>query len=95
MNCQLYKSAAINYLRQILVKSCEQLRIQEPITFNAHCFLVYLLDAFTQEPAVTIGTVCNHIEQKLLSEKRNVFEFLPISFEALYIEFVSSLMIEP
>ena len=84
MNCQLHKSAAINDLRQILVKSCEQLRIQEPITFNAHCFLVYLIDAFTQEPAVTIGIIHDHVEYQLLSEKTGVFEFLPTSFEALY-----------
>ena len=85
MNCQLHKSVAINDLRRILVKSCEQLRIQEPITFNAHCFLVYLIDSFSQVPAVTIGTVNHHIEQqRLIFEERGVLEFLPIGFEALY-----------
>ena len=84
MNCQEHKSDAINDLRQILDKSCKHLRIQEPITFNAHCFLVYLIDAFTQEPAVTIGKIHDHIEQQQLSEERGVLEFLPISFEALY-----------
>ena len=64
MNCQLHKSASINDLRRILVKSCEQLHIQEPITFNAHCFLVYLIDAFKQTSAVTFGTIHDHIEQQ-------------------------------
>ena len=86
MNCQLHKSAAINDLRQILVKSCEQLRIQEPITFNAHCFLVYLIDAFTQAPAVTIGTVRDHIEQRrLIFEEKGVLEFLPITHYDTYL----------
>ena len=84
MNCQLHKSASINDLRRILVKSCEQLHIQEPITFNAHCFLVYLIDAFKQISAVTFGTIHDHIEQQRLSKEAGVLEFLPLSFKALY-----------
>ena len=47
MNCQYHESTGMSDLRRLLIKSCEELRIQEPITFNAHCFLVFLIDALS------------------------------------------------
>jgi ankyrin repeat protein len=81
MNCQYHESAGMNDLRHLLIKSCEQLRIQEPITFNAHCFLVYLIDTFISLPAVTIQTISEKIENK---QTEGVLEFLPKGIEALY-----------
>ena len=84
MNCQYHESPGMNVLRHLLIKSCEQLRIQEPITFNAHCFLVYLIDTFIDLPAVTIKTVSEKIENQQTEEGGTVLEFLPKSIEALY-----------
>ena len=84
MDCQLHESAGMNDLRPLLVRSCSQLRIQEPITFNAHCFLVYLLETFKETPAVTISTIHEQIEKQLFSHRESVLDFLPKSIGALY-----------
>jgi ankyrin repeat protein len=81
MNCQYHESAGMNDLRHLLIKSCEQLRIQEPITFNAHCFLVYLIDTFIDLPAVTIKAISEKIENQ---QEKGVLEFLPKDIEALH-----------
>ena len=84
MDCQLHESTGMDDLRPLLVRSCSQLRIQEPITFNAHCFLVYLLETFKETPAVTISTIHEQIEKQLLSHRKGVLDFLPKSIGALY-----------
>ena len=84
MDCQLHESTGMNDLRPLLVRSCSQLRIQEPITFNAHCFLVYLLETFKETPAVTISTIHERIEKQLLSHREGILDFLPKSTGALY-----------
>ena len=84
MDCQLHESTGMNDLRPLLVRSCSRLRIQEPITFNAHCFLVYLLETFKEAPAVTINTIHEQIEKQLLSHREGVLDFLPKSTGALY-----------
>jgi ankyrin repeat protein len=81
MNCQYHESAGMKDLRHLLIKSCEQLRIQEPITFNAHCFLVYLIDTFIDLPAITIKTISDKIKNQT---EKGVLEFLPTDIEALY-----------
>ena len=84
MDCQLHESTGMNDLRPLLVRSCSQLRIQEPITFNAHCFLVHLLETFKGKPAVTISTICKQIEKQLLSQREGVLDFLPKSTGTVY-----------
>ena len=82
MNCQYHESAGMSDLRRLLIKSCDELRIHEPITFNAHCFLVFLIDNFMNQPAVTIETISKRIEDQ--DTKEGVLEFLPQNIEALY-----------
>ena len=84
MDCQRHESTGMNDLRPLLVRSCSQLRIQEPITFNAHCFLVYLLETFKDTPAVTISTIHEKIANQPLSYSKRVLDFLPKSIAALY-----------
>ena len=84
MDCRRHESTGMNDLRPLLVRSCSQLRIQEPITFNAHCFLVYLLETFKETPTVTITTIHEQIEKQLLSHREGVLDFLPKSTAALY-----------
>ena len=81
MDCQLHESTGMNDLRPLLVRSCSQLRIQEPITFNAHCFLVYLLETFKDTPAVTLSTIHRRIER---SHSEGILDFLPKTIGALY-----------
>ena len=82
MDCQYHESAGMNDLRHLLINSCESLRIQEPITFNAHCFLVFLIDTFMDQAAVTIKRIAESIENQRSSE--GVLEFLPKNIELLY-----------
>ena len=82
MNCQYHESTGMSDLRRLLIKSCEELRIQEPITFNAHCFLVFLIDTFMDLTAVTIKIVSENI--KYQQSKEGLLEFLPRNIEALY-----------
>ena len=82
MNCQYHESTGMNDLRHLLIKSCEKLRIQEPITFNAHCFLVFLIDTFVDQAAVAIEVISETIENQ--QSKEGVLEFLPKTIEALY-----------
>ena len=85
MNCRYHESAGMSDLRHLLTKSCNELRTNEPITFNAHCFLVYLIDTFTNLSAVTINTVYNNIENQQMSQTKERFvELLPRNIDALY-----------
>lgn len=85
MDCQYHESTGMNELRQCLVKSCNELRIQEPIPFNAHCFLVYLIETFIDTPAVTISAICEKIDQSRQSAHSEIIlSFLPEDMGALY-----------
>ena len=82
MNCQYHESTGMSDLRHLLIKSCDELRIQEPITFNAHCFLVFLIDKFMDFTAVQIKTISKWIDNHPL--EGGVLEFLPKGIEMLY-----------
>ena len=82
MNCQYHESIGMNNLRRLLIKSCEKLRIYEPITFNAHCLLVFLIDTFMNLTAVTIKIISESIKNQQSNE--GILDFLPKKFEALY-----------
>ena len=84
INCQYQTSTGMSDLHQLLIKSCDKLRIQEPITFNAHCFLVYLIDKFVDLPAVTIKTISEEIENQQTGKGIILLEFLPNDIEAVY-----------
>ena len=57
MDCQYADSAGIRQLHHILKASCKILRSQESIDFNAHCFLVCVVDNFREATALTLGTI--------------------------------------
>ena len=70
MNCQYHESPGMSDLRCLLINSCQKLRIHEPITFNAHCFLVFLIDVFMNLTAVSIKTISKRIE---ISNQKKVY----------------------
>ena len=82
MNCQLHESTGMSDLRRLLIKNCQELRISEPITFNAHCFLICLIEKFISFTAVTIRTVSESIRNE--QSKEALLEFLPTNYDALY-----------
>ena len=84
MDCQYADSAGMRQLHQALKTSCDSLRSQENINFNAHCFLVYLLDKFRDQTAVTIGQILSELEGGGVSAyDDDITYFLPQSKEAV------------
>ena len=82
MDCQYHESTGMTELRHLLIESCENLRIREPITFNAHCFLVFLIEKFVNHTAVSITNISLKIKRQ--QSKHGVLEFLPKSIKALH-----------
>ena len=84
MDCQYADSAGMKQLHQALKTSCDSLRSQENINFNAHCFLVYLLDKFRDHTAVTIGQILSEMEGGGVSAYNDdITYFLPQSTQAV------------
>ena len=86
MDCQYADSVGMRELHQILKTSCESLRSQENIKFNAHCFLVYLLDKFGESAALTLATIQARIKEDLKASElaNDVMLFFPSSIHLLY-----------
>ena len=84
MDCQYADSAGMRQLHQALKTSCDSLRSQKNINFNAHCFLVYLLDKFRDHTAVTISQILSEIEGGGVSSYNDdITYFLPQSKQAV------------
>ena len=84
MDCQYADSAGMRQLHQALKTSCDSLRSQENINFNAHCFLVYLLDKFRDVTALTIGQIISTMEGgSVPSYDDDITYFLPQSKEGV------------
>ena len=87
MDCQYADSAGMRELHKILKSSCDILRSQESINFNAHCFLVYLLDKFRNATALTLATIQARIKEdidKAESLEGDVENFLPSNIDSLF-----------
>ena len=84
MDCQYHESAGMSDLRRWLVRSCNELRIQVPIPFNAHCFYVYLIERFIDSPAVTISAIHEQIKSHGQQLPQTKEEFFPKDLFGLY-----------
>ena len=87
MDCQYADSAGMRELHQALKTSCESLRSQESIDFNAHCFLVYLLDKFREATALTLATIQAQIKEdlkQLEASADDVKSLVPANIHSFY-----------
>ena len=75
MDCKYADSAGMRELHRGLKSSCDSVRKQATISFNTHCFLVYLLDNFRDVSAVTIEQILDKIP--LVSSAQEITSFLP------------------
>ena len=73
-NCCFSESSSMSELRHTIAKSCEVLKIKAKMSFNSHCFFIYLLDRYHQYPAVTLDTIHTRIQRGCRHELK---EFLP------------------
>ncbi len=85
MDCQYSQSPGMATLRHYIKESCEDVRVNSNIKFNAHCFLVYLYDRFKDSTAIKL----DQIVQTIHKDKENVVAnkplfFLPESIQHLF-----------
>ena len=87
MDCQYADSAGMRQLHQALKTSCDSVRSQENINFNAHCFLVYLLDKFREATALTLATIQAQIKEEFdqaVTTAIGIESFVPSNIHSLY-----------
>ena len=83
MNCQYAESDGMRQLRQILATSYESLRLQESMTFHAHCFHVFLLSVAKENPAIQLTTVLWQSISCHKTSEKGVLSFLPTEIDSL------------
>ena len=83
MNCQYAESDGMRQLRQILATSYESLRLQESMTFHAHCFHVFLLSVAKENPAIQLTTVLQQSISCHKTSEKGVLSFLPTEIDSL------------
>ena len=65
LDCRYAESSPMSRIRSILSQSCQTLRNSEEMTVAHHSFLVFLLDRFKDQPAVTFGTTVKELRCSL------------------------------
>ena len=80
MNCQYAESDGMRQLRQILFSSYQSLRLQDAMSFNTHCFHIFLLSVAKERPAIRF----NEIQQHLQVSKDGSLSFVPSQTNALF-----------
>ena len=83
IDCRYSESTSIQEVRSCLKHSCKSLRISDTISFNAHCFHVFLLDKFRTTVAVTIDELRIEIMKTTDNEQKGVVSYLPDSVSVL------------
>ena len=73
-NCCFSESSSMSDLRQNIAKSCEVLKTKAEMSFNSHCFFLYLLDKYRQCPAVTLDTIHTRMQD---NDEHELQEFIP------------------
>ena len=87
INCCYSESAGISELRECLAKSCDVLRNSAELSFNCHCFLLYLHNSFKSTPALQIEEAVERIRThsaEVPTTERTVLGFLSENFHTLY-----------
>ena len=87
INCCYSQSSSISELRKNLAKSCEALRVKSELSFNTHCFLIYLLDTFQDSEAVKLKDVLSKVSENTalaVSDHRKLLSFIPTDAPRLW-----------
>ena len=75
IDCRNSVSSAMSQLRHILSYSCEALQNKYEMSFNCHCFLIYLLEQYRDYTAVSLRTILAKTEE----DKHPLLTFTPES----------------
>ena len=87
INCCYSQSNSISELRKKLDISCETLRLKSKLSFNTHCFLIYLLDKFRDLEAVKLEHVLSKVSEKHVlaeSDHGRLLSFIPTDAPRLW-----------
>ena len=89
INCCYSQSTSISELRQKLTESCEALRLKSKLSFNTHCFSIYLLDKFQDLEAVKLKDVLTEVSQNSAqagteSDHVKLLNFIPTDAPRLF-----------
>ena len=86
MDCRYSNSDGMKFLRRLVEASCKSIRTKLSVSLNSHMFLIYLVDSFPDELAVTLQTVKERLEARAQdSSKRDesVHSFIPTTIPHL------------
>ena len=83
IDCRYPESQTMAKLRSCLKHSCKNLRISDTISFNAHCFHVFLLDKFRTSVAVTIDDLRMEMKKATDKNEKGAVNYLPDTITAL------------
>ena len=83
MDCQYSGSNAMTRLQKFLKASCDSVRVVDCISFNAHCFLVLLLDTFQKISAIQVRDVRKKVTENEHGKKSKLSEYVPVNPVAL------------
>ena len=85
MDCQYSGSNAMAKLQKCLKASCDSVRVVDCISFNAHCFLVLLLDSFQKTAAVRVQDVRRVVtaSEHGMGSNSKLSEYVPVNPVAL------------
>ena len=87
INCCYSQSTSISELRKRLAKSCEAVRLKSKLSFNTHCFSIYLLDKFRDLEAVKLRDVLLKVSVNSTlakSHRKNLMSFIPTDAPRLW-----------
>lgn len=83
INCLHAESSSMTELRQMLTDSCNTLRPKADMSFNCHCFLLYILEKFQHVPGISLSSVLRTVEYESELEQKKLLSFIPDSFSSL------------
>ena len=85
MDCQYSGSNAMTKLQKCLKTSCDSVRVVDCISFNAHCFLVLLLDSFQKTAAIQVRDMRRIVTENEHGKGSNckLSEYVPVNPVAL------------
>ena len=88
LDCRYFKSAGMTDLCSCLKKSCDAIRPQDAISFNAHCFQLYLFTKFREFTAIRMKEVRAQLSQTVTNSRGwdidpKVIDFIPTTCHSL------------
>ena len=87
MDCRYSNSSGMKLLRHSVGTTCKSLRSQLSVSLNSHMFLIYLLERYSKELALTLGKIQADLEaainQKQSKKDKEVYSFIPTTKEHL------------